>query len=250
MADSGVRRTRGLYRTKAQIPRQTAYNRCRKNLVRGKTLDARPSTNSTSETGSLGCATQDNNATEQPMTDFDAISTTSSSHGDVTNEDITAQNLHSADDGEHEAEEGAAFPLLYEGSVLTVESSLLLLNSYVCHHNLTQQASQDLLQLLRLHLPKDNVLPPSLYLFHKQSEEIESQYTDIDVAPNFHHYCPECYTLLTDHKTTLCVNEHCKTEINFDSSPSFITVSIADQLRRFLACESPCTHNNSKYIYS
>ena len=95
MANSGVQHTRGLYRTKAWIPRQTAYNCRRKNLVKGKTLDARPSTNSTSETGSLGCTTQDNDVTEQPMTDFDAISTTSSSHGDVTNEDITAQNLHS-----------------------------------------------------------------------------------------------------------------------------------------------------------
>ena len=29
--------------------------------------------------------------------------------------------------------------MLYEGSLLTTESSLLFLNSYVCHHNLTQQ---------------------------------------------------------------------------------------------------------------
>ena len=136
---------------------------------------------------------------------------------------------------ETNAEESTAL-MLYEGSSLTTESSLLLLNSYVCHHNITQQACQDLLQLLRLHLPKENALPSSLYLFQKQSELIGSQHTDI--VPNYCHYCPKCYTLITD-SITLCPNECCEAEINFDLSPYFITVSIADQLKSLFARKLP-----------
>ena len=126
--------------------------------------------------------------------------------------------------------------MLYEGSSLTTECSLMLLNSYVCHHNLTQQACQDLLKLLKLHLPKENNMPSSLYLYHKQSEQlIGNQHTD--VATNYHHYCPECYTPLScaNNGITSCANECCEVEINFDSSPYFITVSIADQLKSLFA---------------
>ena len=269
--DSGVQRTRGFYRTKARTPRQTVYNR-RKKLVKGKSIEPSPLTNCTprnaqsSANETIDYPIQDtneditdfiNNDTEQPMIDYGEISTTSSAvdASAVASEDIdhfsnndmdqpmadygetSTLSSHSAVDNESKAEESTASPRLYEGSMLTTENSLLLLNSYMCHHNLTQQGCQDLLQLLRLHLPTENALPSSLYLFHKQSKETESQNTDVE--PNYHHYCPECYTLLSDREITLCVNEYCEADVNFDLSPCFMTVSIADQLKNFFASESP-----------
>ena len=155
---------------------------------------------------------------EQPLTDIDysEISTTS----------------HSVDD-ESKAEKSTASLMLYEGSLLATKSSLLLLN--VCHHNLTQQACQDLLQLLKLHLPKENAMPSSLYLFQKQSKQIESQH--IDVVPNHYRYCSECYTLLSDCGNTFSLDECCKAEINSDLSPCLITVFISNQLKILFACK-------------
>lgn len=102
--------------------------------------------------------------------------------------------------------EHVASKQLYEGSLLSTENSLLLINSYMCHHNLSGQAREDLLELLRRHLPKENQLLPSLYLAQKANQ--------MDIAIKYHHYCPHCHVLLQE-CATLCPNEHCKIAINF-----------------------------------
>ena len=132
---------------------------------------------------------------------------------------------------------------LYEGSLLSTEKSLLVINSYMCHHNLSGQAREDLLELLRLHLPKENQLPPSLYLAQKANQ------IDHDIVTKYHHYCPHCYILIQE-CTTLCPNEHCKIAINFESSPYFITISIVDQLKVLLSREYATQHASNSYNYA
>ena len=87
-------------------------------------------------------------------------------------------------------------PPLYEGPSLSTESSHLLLKSYMCRHHLTGQAKEDLLQLLRLHLPKENWLLSSMYLFQKHSDQ-----NDITTTSTYRHYCPHCYTAIPNSAT-------------------------------------------------
>ena len=160
--------TREVYRTKARTPRQTVYNR-KKKLAKGKSLSdvdahvdaagtnllSTSNTENSSETHIRDLISEDtsegitdfSNDTETPFSDYSEINSTTLSNHNVPVDD------------ESKEEESTAALMLYEGCSLTTESSLLLLNSYVSHHNLTQQACQDLLQLLRLHLPKENAMP-------------------------------------------------------------------------------------------
>ena len=114
--------------------------------------------------------------------------------------------------------ERIALPMLYEDSSLSTESSLLVISSYMCRHHLTGQAHEDLLELIKLHLPKENNLPSSLYLARRASVQN-------NIVLNYHHYCQHCYTILHDCTSTLCPNEHCKTTINLETSPYLITIS-------------------------
>ena len=56
--------------------------------------------------------------------------------------------------------------LFYEGST---DTSDMLVSSYMCHHHLTGQAREDLLQLSQLFLPNNHNLPSSLYILNKQT---------------------------------------------------------------------------------
>ena len=120
----------------------------------------------------------------------------------------------------------------------------------MCRHHLTGQAQEDLLQLLQLHLPKKNELPSSLYLF----EKLRSGQTDIQIIPTYHHYCPQCYTAIPNSTTTKCPNALCSVEISYESSPYFITVPIADQLKTFLSSKPivfiPCVCVRVRLVYA
>jgi len=118
---------------------------------------------------------------------------------------------------------------LYEGSLLSTGSSHLLLKSFMCCYHLTGQAQEDLLQLVQLHLPKEK-LPSSRYLFQKQNNQLEH-----NELCTYHHYCPHCFTTIPNSATTECQNRFCGQEVQFDTSPYFITVSISDQLKTLLS---------------
>lgn len=118
---------------------------------------------------------------------------------------------------------------LYEGSSLSTEASHILISSYMCRHHLTRQAREDLLQLLQIHLPKENQLQSSLYTFYKLADHGR------DITPDYHHYCSQCYTLLPSGSATVCPNQSCNAVVNKESSNFFITVSIADQLQILLS---------------
>lgn len=232
--DSGndKRNSRGIYRTKVRVPRQTIYSR----KQRKQKLATSEVATSDSRNHSKSQCSENTAVLPKPLAE-DSASQSIDSFSNEENAILmldessqcacipTDQNSAMTSDQNRDA----ASTMLYEGSQLSTENSLLLLNSYMCRHHLTRQAREDLLELVRLHLPKKNKLPSSLYLFQKTSDQIDA------VVPNYHHYCPECYTLLQDSTTTLCSNECCKTTINFESSPYFITVSIANQLNTMLS---------------
>ena len=125
-------------------------------------------------------------------------------------------------------------PKLFAGSVLSLTMSHLLISSYMCRHHLSTQAQEDLLQLLQLHIPVDNLLPTSLYAFRKMST---SRLSDtVSLEPVYHSYCQRCYTVVSDCATT-CPNPCCMASLCVQSTPSFITVSIAEQLKALLERE-------------
>ena len=114
-------------------------------------------------------------------------------------------------------------------SILPTQTSLLLLNCYMCRHHLTRNAREDLLRLLQLHLPSESELPGSLYLFHKATSC--SNHNNIDLEKIYHHHCPKCYVALTCNTITNCPNSLCDEQISYVSTPTFISLSIADQLK-------------------
>ena len=121
---------------------------------------------------------------------------------------------------------------LFEGSLISLSASNVLLLEYSMKHNLTDAALADLLKLLKLLLPSPNNCPRSTYLFRKlfnqQSFNINTQY-----------FCNTCFTRVDS--TLDCPN--CQvTLINHFSS--FIQLSIEQQLQMILSselCFSICT---------
>lgn len=122
-------------------------------------------------------------------------------------------------------------PTLFDGSTLSTSTSHLLISSYINRHHLTGQAQTDLLQLLRLHLPQENTLASSLYTFRKQS--VSSISDADDLKPTYHFYCARCCMLLssTEFASGVCSNGSCNAAVSEESSPNFITVSVAQQLQ-------------------
>ena len=83
---------------------------------------------------------------------------------------------------------------VFPGSSLTVDTSNMLLRSFMCCHHLTHRAKIDLLQLLQIHLPEDSQVPSSLYMFEKKCAE-----NSPDCSPEVteHYYYSDCNTSLT-----------------------------------------------------
>lgn len=76
--------------------------------------------------------------------------------------------------------------MVFQNSSLTVTSSLILIKKYQMRHKLTQEALSDLLQLMRLHFPTPNLLPPSLYLFNLLESLWNTHIFEVGVSKN----CP------------------------------------------------------------
>ena len=125
---------------------------------------------------------------------------------------------------------------VFPGSSLPVDTSNMLLHSYMCHHHLTQQAKIDL-QLLQMHLPENNEVPPSLYKFEKKCLE---NFLDYSPEVTEHYYCSACNASLSGPGGSGCSQEYCPSRSEVKNEPYFITVSIADQLEllkcKFLSC--------------
>ena len=131
----------------------------------------------------------------------------------VTNEEIVPHNY------------------LYQETALRVDTSNLLIRSYMCCHHLTRKAKEDLLQLLHIHLSKPNELSSSMYMFQT------SNGSAVDFEPPIitqHRYCSDCDNICNITESSTCSRQKCQKAICFDTTPYFITVSIADQIKFFL----------------
>ena len=57
--------------------------------------------------------------------------------------------------------------LLYEGATLTLSANNIMIMQFKMCHNLTDQSLTDLLNLLKVHCPKPNHIPNTMYQFKK-----------------------------------------------------------------------------------
>ena len=75
--------------------------------------------------------------------------------------------------------------LLYAGASLTFSASNIMIMQFKMRHNLTDQSLTDLLNLLKIHCPKPNNVPNSIYHFKKFFRESKYQI-------KYHYYCTKC----------------------------------------------------------
>ena len=236
--NEGGRNCRGIYRRKSRVQWQTLYSR-KKLLSKSATTSDLLSTEAVQAESELSrsnsCATS-------------TASHNNDSYGETVETETTVINadcLPKCNDSQSSDQlmVAANQPRLYEGLSLSINTSTLMLKSYMCRHHLTGLAKEDLLQLLKLHLPKENKLPSSMHLFQNQViPQIDQSEVQAEVTSTHHHYCPKCLTALTDSDATNCPNSLCDVEITFESSPYFLTVSIADQLKTFFSSKTMQLH--------
>ena len=254
--DNSERRRRGPYRTKQRIPRQTVYSRKKKLSgviprsssescnTNGTCTSIQSTVLSSPEHTSCEYATCVESSNERSLDNSllasdsnmeDSVLATPPTSEQLTNDEVTIEAsvlttseylINNTDEMNNEV---STVTKLYEGSSLSVESSHILISSYMCRHHLTGQAREDLLQLLRIHLPKTNQLPSSSYTFNKQSDHTR------DITPIYHYYCHECYSLLPSDEVIQCHNTSCNANINKQCISFFITIPIADQLKVLLS---------------
>lgn len=201
---SEPKRTRGPYRSVGRTPRQTLFNRKRRRTASVTTLPTVPHCKEASAAGG--------------NEDFLETDTQLDQESGVTSELADASSPSK----------------LFPGSLLTSSTSHLLISSYANRHHLSSQGKEDLLRLLHLHLPSDNLLPPSLYAFRK----ISVSSNDITPEPTEHFYCPRCYTPLQTSESTICPNQCCRNSLLPECTPSFTTLSLSLQLQTLLKRKS------------
>ena len=113
---------------------------------------------------------------------------------------------------------------LYDGSSLTVATSNIMIMQYKIRHNLTDQALADLLQLLQIHCPIPNNIPPSIYHFKKN-------FQDKNFTMKLNYFCSSCLQS-TNQSDNCCKNHLCGKLFNDDGDKSsFIEVPIEPQIQ-------------------
>ena len=122
---------------------------------------------------------------------------------------------------------------LYPNSRISADESQLMLSSFICRHHLSKHAQRDLLSLLQIHLPPSglNTLTKSLYLFENYQSVASSDFKAVE--PEEHAFCGKCYIPVSS-QSSPCPNILCNNEDNEDEHATFMTMSIAEQLKTLL----------------
>lgn len=210
---------RGPYRQKRRTPRQTKHNRTKRKVfeIQQQTDAEFPPDECENE-----CPMDEANEQQEGCSSPSTSSTC-----------IDRPTIPEAEDVANQSENQSG--KVYENSRLSTKSSELALRSFSARHHLTEQAQDDLLQLLDIHLPKPNSIPSSVYILEKNSI-----LKPISVEAETHLICPLCCSSIPDESVTKCPNSSC----NYDSSTSaektlsFYCVSIKEQLKCILTSES------------
>ena len=210
--------SRGLYRSLRRIPRQTIYNRKKRKVCSGTTKE-----NDANELCLNSVDPSNLRFEDTPTRDVSPPNLVE----DTPTPDVSLPNL--VEENCNEIVCQIPQRVLFPGSALSVNTSNIILRSFMCRHHLTHQAKADLLQVLRIHLPDTSQLPSSLYTFQKTCSMGS---TDSDPVVTEHHYCSNCDSLLSDPISSMCSD--CGTSHSLGTTPRFLTVSIANQLQLLL----------------
>lgn len=134
--------------------------------------------------------------------------------------DISTDDNSEIDDDVNLTEEECVF----HGCPLAKSSSNVLILQYSVRHNLTVEATTDLFELLRLHCPAPNTIPPSMHCFRKQFQSLT--YPSI-----LHYFCSNCLQLIPNKEIAICPNISCgKSLKTFRALSSFIELSLEEQI--------------------
>ncbi|KAL1469416.1 hypothetical protein MTO96_041057 [Rhipicephalus appendiculatus] len=135
-----------------------------------------------------------------------------------------------SEDDDPECSERQSTPL-YPGSQLSLKESLLMIAAFSLRHKLSKEATEDLLHLVELHLPRDTATVKTSFVLLKQ-------FRSFLLTPSQHFYCPSCREYIgKDLGNGLqCLECNCtySTEELQKQSSFFIVLSIEEQLRSIL----------------
>jgi len=223
---------RGMYRMKRKMPQQTTHSR--KKRLNVANMDREEITPSDTVLEHAGNCSEDSYSELQSAIPFE-LGVESELADTPTRVSITELATHN-----ETAEEPVGQPItirpqpLYEGSSLSADTAHLLVSSYMCCHNLTGRAKEDLLRLLQLLLPQSSSLSSSLYMLKKQANH------STDITPDFYYFCPNCYSIFADKEVSICPNRICGVALNQPTESFFMTVSVAEQLKVLLKSKFKC----------
>ena len=127
--------------------------------------------------------------------------TTASTCSDASCElESDMHDIHTNDSSFTDSDQEAANTPLYDGSSLSAKNFNGMFYALIQKHNLSSQAKDSILKLLRLSLPKGNKCPASVYQFEKSL---------IDLGYNYrkHITCWKCQHSLRE--GDICVNNQC-----------------------------------------
>ncbi len=115
---------------------------------------------------------------------------------------------------------------IYEGSRTTVGAVMLLIAVFAVNHNVTGDGIQQLLSLMALLLPKDNILCTSLHRFRMYFNKLRNPL-------KIHNYCSYCLTVIPDTNIVHCPNTMCMRTLGKADISYFVQVPIIQQLQNF-----------------
>lgn len=131
-------------------------------------------------------------------------------------------------DSDENSDEDPEAESVFQGCPLSKSASNLLVLKYRIRHNLTLQATSDLLDLLRIHCPAPNTIPSSLHHFNGQFPTLNYQTT-------LHYFCSSCLQLVPGTQASTCPNTSCgKSLKTFRSLSSFIELSLEEQVMNLM----------------
>ena len=141
---------------------------------------------------------------------------------------ITCSDDSESDESSDETSIATEEESVFQGCPLSKSSSNLLVLKYKIRHNLTLQATSDLLDLLQLHCPSPNSIPSSLHCFNMQ-------FPTLCYKTTLHYFCSSCLQLVPNKQTSTCPNTSCGKSLRaFRALSSFIELSLDDQIKNLM----------------
>ena len=246
MASSNTRAPRGPYRQRKRTPRQTLHSRRVKQLKSCSELPATTDCSAEPPAASLLVPPSPRPTAESSLIDSEQLSDSidsclihscdqlleqmDNSQLSQSTESTAGQSYDPSSALDSPVIDTATEAHLYPGSSISLTDSQLLFRSFASRHHLSNQAKQDLLDLLHCHIPDVSVeLPGSLFRF-KNKFSASANFENIITEQL---YCSKCFIPIPTVKQHLpCPNTLCGAPSSEFSI--FLTLSIDKQLENLL----------------